>query len=46
MECAGMVLIASLTLFYVSNKTDLMMILPSLGALALGAQRILPSGRN
>lgn len=43
MECAGMVLIASLILFYVSNEIDLMMILPSLGALALGAQRILPS---
>ena len=43
MECTGMILIASLTLFYVSNETDLMLVLPSLGALALGAQRILPS---
>ena len=43
MECTGMILIASLILFSVNNKTDLMTILPSLGALALGAQRILPS---
>lgn len=43
MECTGMILIASLTLYYVSNEINLMTVLPSLGALALGAQRILPS---
>ena len=42
LECVGIILIASVAIFVILTDQSLVEIIPILGALALGAQRILP----
>tara|TARA_B110000503_G_scaffold23182_1_gene36107 strand:- start:21016 stop:22761 length:1746 start_codon:yes stop_codon:yes gene_type:complete len=43
LECVGMIMIALLALFFMKDNNNWQMVIPSLGALALGAQRVLPA---